>query len=512
MSNVLHISVHFLDPAPVFHGQRDDDEPEWPPSPLRLFQSLVDAATSRGYDPKFAEYVKPALEWLQRLQPSQIIAPSHHVGIPFRIAVPNNDLDIWAEPISKGRFPKKQPNELKTMKTIQPTRIRVGCDESDNAIHYVYCLSDGECLHLDAIVLAARSITHLGWGIDMAVGDANIITNEQAAQLPGQRWKPSPIGGTRLRTPKTGTLDDLTRKHEAFLNRLSGDGFKPVPPLSAFRVIGYRRDTDPPTRPATAFSILKLDASGYRAFNTACHATVVAGMVRHALGDVAKVQRPFGWNDEDIARIVLGHDANGRAVSDDPAEPRFSYLPLPTIEFRGSNNARHVGAIRRVLISGTPGMERELAWVRRALSGSELIREGADESDALLSTIPSNNFVVDQYLKTASIWTTVTPVILPGHDDRRQNKTERLLRKAMRQAGYAEELVQHAEIAWRSVGFLSGADLASRYRRPRNVSEAPVCHVRIQWRDSQGKPLSIAGPHAIGSGRFRGLGLMAAVE
>ena len=34
MSNILHITVYFLDPEPSFHGQRNGGEPEWPPSPL----------------------------------------------------------------------------------------------------------------------------------------------------------------------------------------------------------------------------------------------------------------------------------------------------------------------------------------------------------------------------------------------------------------------------------------------------------------------------------------------
>src|ERR1700730_13175967 len=36
------LSVTFHDCR--FHGRRDNGEPEWPPSPLRLFQSLVAAA------------------------------------------------------------------------------------------------------------------------------------------------------------------------------------------------------------------------------------------------------------------------------------------------------------------------------------------------------------------------------------------------------------------------------------------------------------------------------------
>jgi CRISPR-associated protein Csb2 len=446
---------------------------------------------------------------LQRLDHPIICTPRHYAAVPFRIAVPNNDWDSPARVWAKGGEPAKphRPVDLKTMKTVWPTRLDCA-NEADNVLHYVYTLPNGQCSCLDVLTAAARSVTHLGWGIDMAVGDARIISGDEVDKLSGERWLPSPSGGTPLRVPVVGTLDDLNRKHAAFLRRLSDGGFRPVPPLTAFRVVRYRRATDPPSRPFAAFSILKPDDSGFRAFGSERQCTVVAGMVRHALKRVACLQRPFQWSDQDIARIVLGHDESGKAIRDDPAEPRFAYLPLPTIEHRrAGGDGNHVGAIRRVLVVGTPGMEREIDWARRALSGSDLIRESDRASIALLSMEPSSNWVVKQYTEPAHTWTTVTPVIVPGYDDRRPAKTEQLLRKALRQAGLSKELAERAEIDWRGVAYLPGVDLATRYRRPRNVSEAPVCHVRITWRDEENKPKPIAGPIAIGSGRFRGLGL-----
>jgi hypothetical protein len=47
MASVLCITIRFLDPVPQFHGRGDTGDPEWPPSPLRLFQAMVSAAASR---------------------------------------------------------------------------------------------------------------------------------------------------------------------------------------------------------------------------------------------------------------------------------------------------------------------------------------------------------------------------------------------------------------------------------------------------------------------------------
>lgn len=507
MDTFLCFSLRFL--AGTFHGRGDGGEPEWPPSPLRLLQALAAGAAARWNERTKLDRPAAALRWLERQAPPFIVAPrAVSVGPGYRLYVPDNVGDKVAASWCRGNHAASMA-DYRTEKHFRPVRLLDG-----DTVHYFYPLGDPEFeTHRQALFTAARSITHVGWGNDMVVADASVITEGEARKLPGDRWLPGTrAAAVRLRTPKQGTIDDLIRRHNAFLCRLVRDArghesFNPMPPLSAYRVVGYRRATDPAPFPCAAFKLLIPDGSGYRPFEPARQATIVAGMVRHALDEVARRQRPFDWDDPEIARIVLGHDASGKAVRMDPFEPRFAYLPLPTIEHRGqSGGAYHVGSIRRVLVVGMPGMEREIEWVRQALSGAELVREGDQARMATLSPIPPD-WVVGQYRQRSSDWATVTPVVVPGYDDRRPQKTEKLLRKALLKAGFSRELVEHAALDWRKVGYLPGVDLAGRYRRPRNINEAPVCHVRIQWRDCQGSPLDLAGPLAIGSGRFRGLGL-----
>lgn len=82
---------------------------------------------------------------------------------------------------------------------------------------------------------------------------------------------------------------------------------------------------------------------------------------------------------------------------------------------------------------------------------------------------------------------------------------EELLRKAFRQAGYSNDLVDQLELEWRDVGFRSGVDLASRYLPPENLGNAPRVHVQVRF------PSEVQGPIAVGSGRFRGFGLFAKI-
>lgn len=488
------VRIEFLDTVAAFHGRGDGNDPEWPPSPLRVFQAFVASAADRWRGPEFDDIARPALEILQRMSLQVVIAPQHLIGKPIRIAVPNNDLDVIAAAWSKGRVPKKQPSELKTLKTVRPVRLSLSNESA--AVYYIYPCN-GDLLpkrHREILVAAARSITHLGWGIDMVVANASVLTDEEVSNLPGERWLPvDDSSATGYRVPTSGTLDALIRKHRAFLERIGPDGFKPVPPLSAFRVVGYRRATDPPGRRFVAFSILKPDASGNRSFDTCRRTRDVAGMVRNLAARMAEPE----WSVTDVNVFIHGKSADGsRPASGEKSPDRFAYLPLPTI------NPRRVDSIRRVLIAAPSQCDSQIAWARRMLSGQDL--QGDDgNSKGLLTVLPGSDWVLQQYVRPAQTWSTVTPVILPGYDKGNSAKAELLLNRAFEQAGFHAKLIECSDIEFRKVGFRPGVDLASRYLPPKNLDNRPRYHVRVRFPDS------VTGPIAVGSGRFRGFGLFA---
>jgi CRISPR-associated protein Csb2 len=525
MSNVLSFVVSFLDPEPSFHGRTDGGDPEWPPSPLRLFQAIVDAAAKRWRVSQFDDCAIPALTWLEQLAIPTIVAPPHHIGVPFRIAVPNNDLDVWAGPLSKGKEPKKQPNELKSMKLVRTIHLRPGRGVEKD-LNYLYPLSQEGCPHLEVLKAAARSVTHLGWGIDMVAADATVISQEEADKLPGHRWRVVKSGGVSLRVPKAGTLQNLMDKHKEFLGRLSKDGFKPVRPLSCFDVVQYHSPTAgvgrAPERPIAAFEIhrtiddqeLHPGKSRFRPFHHVRRVATVAGMVRYAAAAVAKqIGHPEGWVNEH----VLGHGdkKNGQSTSDQ----RLMFLPMPSIQ-----PVVGVGGIRRVLVVGWPGCA-VLADICRRLNGAELIDKDTSLPVAVLSQLAKTDPQVQEYTGPSKSWNTVTPVILPGHDDpdrlRRRLREQdgmgatvqkrllekldtrilALLRKAFHQAGWTADALAGAELEYRPVGWRRGLEAARNYELPR-VSY-PRFHVRVTFRKE------VRGPLVIGAGRYRGFGLFA---
>jgi CRISPR-associated protein Csb2 len=477
--------------VPAFHGRGSAGEPEWPPSPLRLFQALLAAAASRWRESQFDEYARPALEWLQHQDPPVIVAPGHHIALPFRLPVPNNDLDVTALAWAKRQKPRKQPSELKTMKNVTPTLMMNG-----DVIHYLWPLDDADrdfAKYRATLSQAAHCVTHLGWGVDMVAADVHEIPAGEADHLKGERWLPvEDSSATGYRVPVPETLDSLIQRHQAFLNRLGLDGFRPVSPLSAFRVVGYRRASDLGARPYVAFKLLH-PVLERLAWFSATRANCVAAMARHAMATAAN-QQPSDW----VNSYVHGHRSNGEEM-----KPRFSYLPLPTIEHRGDSGTV-VGGIRRLLVTELMESSRTyLPWVKKMLPGQFLIDEKTGDRTAMLAPLSESDWVLQRYTASADTWATATPVVLPGSDDGKFAKAEKLFLKALGHAGYCVKSL--AELEFRNVSFLPGSDLALRFQRADYLRKDywSVYHVRIRWKQS------IRGPLAIGAGRHCGLGIFA---
>jgi CRISPR-associated protein Csb2 len=346
MSNLFCLSIRYL--QPLCHARGEQGKPEWPPSPLRAFQALVAASAGRWNERVQLAYAIPALHWLEEQPPPSIIAATgERSRVKYRLYVPDNVGDKVAGSWSRGGTASIA--DYRTEKDVQPTHLlRDGA-----AVHYLWPLSDPDPefeKNKDVLAAAARSITHLGWGVDMVAGHASVISSADVDKLPGERWQPTDDPSANgYRVPRDGTLDALVDKHHAFLDRIGPDGFHPVPPLSTFDVVGYRRATDPPRQTYAAFSLLKPDASGFRPFDTARNGIAVAAMIRHA-ASADSIAGALGWPPEKVAAFVLGHgESLGESHVPVPG-PRIAFLPVPSIEARGSGHAHVVGSIRRALI------------------------------------------------------------------------------------------------------------------------------------------------------------------
>lgn len=468
----LRITFRFLQLES--HGRGEDGRPEWPPSPLRMFQALVAASLGRWVESDRRAAAERALHWLEGRPAPTIVAGGHRPMASHRTYVPDNVGDKVAGSWSRGN--DADIAEYRTEKDIHAVAL------ASEAVHYFYEVEAGVDDHADTLREAARSVTHLGWGIDMVVGDAQLVdggpraTGEEVVYVPGVADR-----GRAWRTPVEGTLDDLSRRHREFLDRLSGDILRPVAPLRRFTWTGYRRASEGSARPFIAFRIV--DHQGrVLAFDGARRGPDVCAWLRHATSTVAKGW-PFGPTD------ILVH---GHVPASSEKTRRLSYLALPTL------TPRRVDSIRRVLVAGTVECRDEIDWLEQRLAGQELV--WADRVVGFLEPLAQEDAVLEAYVGVAHTWSTVTPVVCPGYDDRSPAKTQRLLEKAFAQAGIPSEAI--AAIEWSGVGYRAGVTLASRYRVPDKV-KGPAYHVRVTFHQP------FRGPLAIGSGRHRGVGLFA---
>src|SRR5690242_18471678 len=120
----LCISVFFVDS--LFHGKREHDEPEWPPSPMRLFQALIAGARAGCRNGEWSEIKTEAFRWLARCQPPLIVAPESRSACAYSLYVPNNDSDKEAE-----------RSERLTTKTVHPQYLLRGA-----TLHYLWSIDE----------------------------------------------------------------------------------------------------------------------------------------------------------------------------------------------------------------------------------------------------------------------------------------------------------------------------------------------------------------------------------
>jgi CRISPR-associated protein Csb2 len=488
----LLITVHWLDDR--YHGLLDrEGPPEWPPAPYRLFQALVAGAARRG---ELEAEAGRALEWLQRLNPPMIIAPRSHPGQVVTHFVPNND---------GNKKPNRQ--DRLTGKTFRPTLML----DPPN-IHYLWEIIQDQVLQAENVCKAARYITCLGWGIDMAYADGQLIDGDQVSKLPGVRWysrKNVRRDYGLLRVPTfdrekgLDSLNDLKCAHQSALNRIEyGKPLNTVEKPKVFDCVFYESKERLLGRPYEVFE-LRRDDGGYFDYpqDRLIH---IAGMVRHLAIAAMEKALPEGADAEWVNRYVAGHNC-----ADAAGHFQFSYLPLPSI---GHRHADH--KVRRVMITAPVGDDRLLQHLVRRLNGLQLkptAQTNLDHPPTLVRVHQDN--VARCYTQSADLWASVTPVILPGYDDHKPHKTRKLIEKALAQSG----IDRRCEFAWSAFSQFPQSLSAHKYGldrrptgyiRPSHLLSQTAVHLRLRFHDG----IQMPGPLAIGAGRHCGLGVLARVN
>ncbi|MEN6437090.1 MAG: type I-U CRISPR-associated protein Csb2 [Syntrophobacter sp.] len=488
MQSYFCISVTFLDP--LFHGRGDENEPEWPPSPMRVYQALLAGSQTGCRKIQWSSAKEDAFLWLERQKPLLIITPSARPAAACKLFVPNNDSDK-----------KIDRHERLTSKDSRPYRMLDG-----ETLYYLWAIDEGQANSIPCAKLLcheARQIMALGWGIDQVVGDGLILQDAEVAALQGKRWRMWDVNRPGLRTwrvPMQGTLQNLMKIHHAFLQRVDGKRYSPPPKFMKYDTMAYIHETELPPRSYAVFELPE---------GVVFHqedAVRVAAMLRSLTCRLAKRDtHTFPGGSE---QYVAGHISEN-----DRGKPRLSYLPLPTIGHSHSD-----GMIRRVMIAEPfGGNGTHASWAQIRLRGALMTdQDNCDRGTLYDLWRTSSAEVIRLYACEGRVWHSVTPVILPGYDDfktLRQSKdngptkAERLLFKCLAHAGIP--LGSLESVTLRKAPFWPGSQHPMRYHRPDYLADhraRPGWHVRLVFRER------LAGPLSIGAGRHCGLGILARAE
>jgi CRISPR-associated protein Csb2 len=430
---------------------------------------------------EFESVVEPALRWLEEQEAPRIRACRSEQLSAYRIAVPNNDMDVVAWEWQQGRH--KDVAVLKTMKQVAPWLL----PETGPHVQYIWPINDGTALPADAIKSAARLLHTLGWGVDMAYAD---VVAEQSG---GVVYEPA-ISGERRMTPMPGTLDDLRAAYKRFEARTTGKGVDSFTRATLLASQPYRRAGEE-FRPLVRFRLLNPEATKVKAvrWEDCCK---VAAWLRHRAAEELRNE----FDEETVAGYVQGHIDSAEGDK----SQRISYVPLPTIYGDHAD-----GAIRRVLVvepSGKPGQVSDV--IGKKLTGAVLTGSGG-KPECCLAPPEVGDWTFRQYLPSdpCRVWRSVTPVVLHGYNTSSRGvisvaKTERLLLRAFEMAGFREELIEN--LTFQSGPLWRGSKHAAAMRVPSHLNGYPRLHVEVKFVSG------VRGPVLAGIGRHYGIGIFAA--
>ncbi|HQH70749.1 MAG TPA: type I-U CRISPR-associated protein Csb2 [bacterium] len=474
MIRYLLFSVRFLDDR--YHGLTDNGEsPEWPPSPFRLYQALV-AGNARGLT--LSNPLRDALRWLETLDPPEIMAPQARRGHDLLTYVPPNTFNCHRSP-----------------KMLHPMMLN-----GDRLVQYGWKFDASNPAgnkNADILIQAARHIHALGWGIDMAIGHGEIVEDFPRANESRVHYRAAPsalAGGIDLRVPRQHSLISLERTYADFLSRYETHGVTQLE--SAAAIYAPQRYSVGISRPHVAFRLVNADGDTISIRHQLIKQLV--GMIRNLASQPGMVAL---LGSEVVENQVMGHPKQGIAG-------RVSILPLPTVR-EGPTDGR----IRRVMVAQPVESDGSLIRLLGQILNGKKLCPLSDETrfpEIYLERIGQRDSVVPYYTGISKTWASVTPVLLPGFDDRKKYRgnhlrrlarAEQLVNKALRQAG----IDVSASIELSRVPYWTGSVHALEYQPRDKLIHYPRWHVRLTF------DLPLTGPLALGAGRHAGLGIFAAV-
>ena len=508
---------------------------EWPPHPDRLFMALAAAHFETDRDP--AE--RAALQWLE-----QQAAPELQASLPGDVShraitthyVPVNDLVV---PRSAERANAKQVAaglQLLPERRLRQARQFPVVVPPNDTVHFIWPDAEPDDGIRSALAALCAKLTCLGHS-------ASLVQGWLTAEPPSPTLRPENGAGFPLRVADTGCLEQLERAFNES-ERLAWIAFeaaiaqaKPAAKKKLREEQAARFATGAPqmrrpnlalavtyapvegAQPAIAHSIFNDRLLMFRQVPRRSHiddkgkpragapdkrlwldnVQLLMAAWRNTVMSRCQVQPPPEW--------LCGHCADGTPTT----QPHLAVLPIANVA--NPHAQGHVMGVALAIPREVPDSEvGRCLWSLfdldedgnpeplRIYHGSDFDIDvvfdlGESERDAFRASRWCAN------AKGATVWTSITPVVLDRHGKRGcfNDETREQIARACLHIG----LPRPVDIAMSSTGFVGGVPHAGSVPalRRKDGSARQHVHVRLEF------PQAVRGPVLLGAGRFRGYGM-----
>jgi CRISPR-associated protein Csb2 len=468
-----------------YHGRSGNDgDNEWPPSPWRLFCSLIAAD-----NPASPAAILPSLLWLaSKGNPTIFTPPTDGAYGKETHSVPINDLTSKDDPFRESDIARRRLIKFR-QDICLPLR-------GSKEVWFVWEIDAEEAApHLAALDDLMAKVPYIGTSQDSGSGRAWLHGPKTLDAEDRSRWEPAAAPGVSLPT----ATDDVLRKLVEFHQRQQAQTrrFADVNPPRVF----YRRADDPQALQV----VFRLeDEQGDLVSVEAAESCALAEAFRASLFAAAK---EVGVSPE----FIHGHHDKGRN--------HVFIAPLPSIGNRHAD-----GRIRRIMLFGVPeeGERRDVDLVLRQFAFSKLNHGG---KHAVLVPEDTYSGVANAYVSSATQWQTVTPLMLPnpelrsreGHlwksrqklskedrqalTDKLQSRRVAMVKRMLSNAGLTPAAVAVSQAPFGSVETPAGKFVVPDGRK--KYLKNTLCHVSVEFAEP------VTGPLVLGRGKHFGLGLFA---
>lgn len=470
----LLFEVMFL--ANTFHG-RGHDGREWPVSPMRVFSASTEPAGWRGGEEQHA-----AMRWLERLGAPEIVAPDVQEMKSYVVSQPSNNLDNLDWRQWEAWLDRRNREKNVVLADMFPSYV-----DDETPLTYVWRVEEaaGVQQHVEVLQSIAYHVHALGRSEDTVACRVRLVAEDEVVGLRGRRWFPSKAswekdsGTCRLRVPVPGSFDSLEQRFEE-AQQLVRLGVVRLPSEARHALVTYHRGG---VRKCHLVGLQ--DREGHVLRVDPRDAITIAAMLRHAANETAK---KLGFDDDWVRRYICGHVEKGDSY-------RVAYLPMPSLGKYASGDISQV-----MLVEPSGAREDRFASIVESLRRSnDPVSSGCGKYTLWLGG--GDWEATWRYRKESTVFTSVSPVILSGYDDRSYAKAEKMATKSLAHAGLLH-LVKNFSLTrtpnWR------GSHHASKYAVSDKLTPKSRYHMRLEFSEK------VKGPLLVGDGRYRGLGLFAA--